>query len=126
MIRFLIDECLSPMLAETARAIGFDAMHIVWLGRASASDRDVARMALERDYIVVTNNARDFRRIYAGIDLHPGLLLILPTVPAPRQKQLFLEAIAFVEAQPDLINQVLSIDATGAITLEPWSAARRD
>ncbi len=38
-MKFLIDECLSPKLAELARRKGYgESAHIVWLGRAGAKD----------------------------------------------------------------------------------------
>ncbi|MEJ1161822.1 DUF5615 family PIN-like protein [Prosthecomicrobium sp. N25] len=124
MNRFLVDECLSPLLAETARARGYDSVHVVWLGRSAASDRDVMRIALERDYIVVTNNARDFLKIYRGLELHPGLLLVLPVVSGPKQNQLFVALLDFVEARAEIVNQVVSIDETGGISIQDWSRDR--
>ena len=122
MIRFLIDECLSPALAETARARGFEATHVVWLGRASTADRDLAALALERDYVIVTNNARDFLRLFRRIELHPGLIVILPELDAPRQRTFFTDVLDFVEAHPDIVNLVVTIDAERRISATPWSA----
>ena len=121
MNRFLIDECLSPILAEAARARGFDATHVVWLGRQSATDRTLAALALERDYVIVSNNARDFRKIYRRLEVHPGLLLILPDLRADMQRRYFLALLDFVEQQPDIVNQIVVIDAKGHIAIESWS-----
>lgn len=125
MIRFLVDECLSPSLAEAARARGYDATHVVWLGRGSADDREVTRIALERDYIVVTNNARDFRRIYGRLEVHPGLVLVLPDLPGAQQRRYFLAIVEFIDARPDVVNRIVSIDRAGVITIEDWSANDR-
>ncbi len=125
MMRFLIDECLSPQLAEAARARGFDATHVLWLGRASTADWTLAALAVERDYVIVTNNARDFRRIYRRIEMHPGLVVIIPELDGPRQGIYFLQILDFIGRQDDLINQLVEIDRDGHISIKPWSDAGR-
>lgn len=35
---------------------------------------------IEEDFTFVTNNARDFRKLYAKEDLHAGLVIIVPQV----------------------------------------------
>ncbi len=38
MMKFLIDECLSPDLAEVARGRGFvESSHVVWMGKAGST-----------------------------------------------------------------------------------------
>jgi predicted nuclease of predicted toxin-antitoxin system len=59
----LIDECLSPLLASVARARGLIAMHATWGNLANVEDWEIAAVAAERDYVVVTNNRRDFLRL---------------------------------------------------------------
>src|SRR5271165_2508209 len=54
-----IDECLSPDLVALALARGLCALHVVWLNRDGADDRDLAALGAERDYVFVTNNRRD-------------------------------------------------------------------
>ena len=65
----LIDECLTPDLAGVAKARGLVAMHVAWL---RAGDCEVAALAAERDYVVVTNDRRDFMRLYASLEVHNG------------------------------------------------------
>jgi len=55
-VRLLIDECLSPELARDAQAAGFEAYHLVHLGRAGWQDWNIAGFAVDQDMILVTNN----------------------------------------------------------------------
>ncbi|RDJ93962.1 hypothetical protein B4Q13_18255, partial [Lacticaseibacillus rhamnosus] len=61
----LVDECLSPKLASVAQARGLVAMHVAWLNLEGMNDWHVAALAAERNYVVVTNNRRDFGCLYA-------------------------------------------------------------
>ena len=76
--KFLIDECLSPVLAAYAREQGFIAEHVNDVKRkqrrARLSDRQIANYALARDLIVTTNNRMDFEDIYIAMPAHPGLI----------------------------------------------------
>ena len=42
-------------------------------------DPDVLERVAERNYTLVTNNAAECRRLYADLDLHAGLIIIVPT-----------------------------------------------
>ena len=50
---------------------------------------DVLRRVAEGDYTLVTNNAADLRRLYADLDLHAGLIIVVPNVTPGRQQALF-------------------------------------
>jgi predicted nuclease of predicted toxin-antitoxin system len=63
-VRFLIDECLSVDLLSVAGQAGHDAQHVAHIGRAGLKDWDVVRYAQDGDFVLVTNNASDFRRLY--------------------------------------------------------------
>ena len=119
-VRFLIDECLSPELAVTAKQHGYEGAHVRQLQLGSASDDALTRVALEREDIIVTNNARDFRRLYARLAAHPGLVIILPSLAIGLQITCFIDVIAFIEAQPSVIDQMVTVRRDGHITIEPW------
>ena len=82
----LLDECLSPSLGAVAQDRGVDAIHTSYLGMSRWADWSVARFAIEHDYIVATNNRADFLREYAKLDLHAGLVVIVPSARRERQK----------------------------------------
>jgi Domain of unknown function (DUF5615) len=65
-VRFLIDECLSIDLVTIAGGSGHEAQHVAHVGRADWKDWNVVRYARDGDFVLVTNNASDFRQLYAA------------------------------------------------------------
>ena len=117
---WLIDECLSPKLVDAAATRLQQAWHVNHRGLSGRLDPFIARWCVEHDFVLVTNNGRDFRSIYTGLELHPGLVVILPKVERPDQLKLFGAVLDRVEGEPDLINKLVEIDADGVITILDW------
>jgi predicted nuclease of predicted toxin-antitoxin system len=86
--KFLIDECLSVGLTATAKARGHQADHVAHLGKSGWQDWNLVAFALENDYIFVTNNRLDFLKHYAKVDVHSGLIIIIPNVKGQRAGRL--------------------------------------
>lgn len=122
-LRFLIDECLSPELAEVALNAGYEGAHVGHRGLLRTPDPQIARYCVHNDLIVVTNNARDFRAIYAALPLHPGLVVVLPAVRVAPQRRLFELVVKRLEREPDLVNKLLEIDLLGVITIVDFPGA---
>jgi len=59
---------------------------------------------------LVTNNAVDFRRLYAERELHPGLVILIPNVPIELQQQPFTAALMQIAEVGEPVNQVLGVD----------------
>jgi hypothetical protein len=72
--------------------------------------------------VIVTENARDFRRLVGNAELHPGLI-ILPAIDREGTWALLLAALAFIEDRGKpmdvMVNHVLEVDESGAMTLIP-------
>ncbi len=116
MIRFLIDECLSPTLAAEAHQRGFEAHHVNWLALGTKSDRALLPQIIGGDFTFVTNNARDFLTLYRTIDLHAGLLIILPSVGTAAQRRLFGAALdAIVAAGSDITGELVEVALDGTV-----------
>lgn len=111
--RFLIDENLSPLLVGPARARGFEAAHVNHLGLRTEADWDLLRVVAAQDWVLVTNNALEFRGRYREIELHPGVVFLLPAVRRNAQLRLFEVALEHVEDQPDLVNTALDVTLDG-------------
>jgi predicted nuclease of predicted toxin-antitoxin system len=122
-IRFLIDECLTSRLCRLAKQRGYAAEHVVLVNLGSTPDSVIAVKAVERGDIFVTNNARHYRRLYAKFTRHPGLVIIMPSVPLDSQMRLFARVVEFIEAQPTVVDQMVVVRRDGEITIEPWPRA---
>jgi len=124
-VRFFIDECISPALARALNSSGeHDAIHPRDRGRLRESDHAVFKFAIDEDRIIVTENADDFRKLAARVELHPGVV-ILPSVKRDDAERLLRRAIAHLiklnplRPQDALVNHVLIVSVTGAISIEP-------
>ncbi len=111
--RFLVDENLSPLLVGPARARGFEAMHVNHLGLRTEVDWDLLRVVAAQDWVLVTNNAIEFRGRYREIELHPGVVFLLPAARRDVQLRLFEAALEHVQDRPDLVNTALDITLDG-------------
>jgi predicted nuclease of predicted toxin-antitoxin system len=121
LIRFLVDECLSAELLGEAYARGFEAHHVNHLGLRTASDRALMPQIVGGDFTFVTNNRRDFLRLYRFVDVHAGLLIIIPSVDISRQIVLFNAALDAIEAAgDDLIGELVEVDAAGRVTISRY------
>jgi predicted nuclease of predicted toxin-antitoxin system len=110
--RFLIDENLSVKLPEVAHAKGFSATHVNHLGLGGAKDWDILKIVEKDEWVLVTNNAFEFRGRYNKIKNHPGVVFLVPSVTLTEQMDLFAGALDDVLADPDLINKALDVDFT--------------
>ena len=120
MLRFLIDECCTPLLARDGQARGYDATHVAHRGYAGLADRDLLPLAVTGDYVLVTNNRADFLRLYRAVDLHPGLIIILPSVSIAGQRTLFALALDAIEARGgDLVNTLVEAAVDGTVNFAP-------
>jgi predicted nuclease of predicted toxin-antitoxin system len=82
--KFLIDECLSPDLAASARERGFvESTHVTWLGKSEWKDWELKSFILEHDWTFVIRNSGDFRGSsdqpgssdqYSDVSIHAGLV----------------------------------------------------
>lgn len=112
-MRFLIDECLTVELAREAEKAGFEAHHVAHIGRARWKDWAIRDYAIKNDFVLVTNNAGDFRKLYAGKDLHPGLVILVRNVAQEKQVLFFRAALTRLTKLRDLINKLLQVDLVG-------------
>ena len=122
-MRLFLDECLSPRIAANLNAEGLHiAEHPRDFGILGAPDHLVLARCIERDLVLVTQNARDFRALVDTSDIHPGLI-ILPAVDLAGSEMLLRAAMDFLSGDPDpmdaMVNHVLEVSADGAMHLSP-------
>jgi predicted nuclease of predicted toxin-antitoxin system len=122
-LRFLVDECLTPALVGAAHAAGHEAHHVAHIGLASAKDWSVAGWAVRHDQIFVTNNATDFRVLYARLAVHPGLLIIVPSVDRETQVRLFGAVLAKLSEIGEPVSRIIEARLDGGdirLALYAW------
>lgn len=124
-MRFFIDECVSPSLSQYLNHGGLhDVIHPRDRGRLRDPDHVVFARAIEEDRIIVTENADDFRKLAARVDLHPGLIILPSVARAEAQRLMDLVIAHLTEAggerpQDLLVNSVLIITLKGDIRIDP-------
>jgi predicted nuclease of predicted toxin-antitoxin system len=105
-MRFLIDECLHESLVGLAHAAGFEATHVNHLGLSGRPDWVLADRIVKGEFTFVTNNRADFIQLFGEMDLHPGLIVLVPNVVPAMQRALFQAAIQYLAGR-DLVNSVI-------------------
>lgn len=107
--RFLVDENLSVLLPETAHSRGYEATHINHYGLRRSKDWDILKIVAEEDWILVTNNAFEFRGRYQRLEVHPGVVFLITTVPRLQQIELFSAALDVISQSSDMVNTALDV-----------------
>ena len=111
-MRFLIDECLHESLVGVAHAAGFEATHVNHLGLSGQPDWALAERISNDEFTFVTNNRVDFLQLFGKIELHPGLIVVVPNVAPILQRAMFEAAILNLGGR-DLVNAVLEVTLDG-------------
>ena len=79
-MRLLLDEHLSPAIADQLRARLHDVVTVVEAGLAGMTDERVLAWAVREQRAVVTNNIQDFRALHADSlrtsSPHYGIVLV--------------------------------------------------
>ena len=119
-MKFLIDECLHESLVRLAHVTGVgEPAHVNYLGLSGQPDWALAERSIKAEFTFVTNNRTDFVRLFGKMELHPGLVVLVPNVVPALQRALFQAAIQYLSGR-DLINRVIevSLDGTSVVCVE--------
>jgi predicted nuclease of predicted toxin-antitoxin system len=106
-VKFLIDECLHTSLVTLAKGDGHEATHVNFRGLKGAKDRFLMTLVRDEGFTFVTNNARDFRRLFGREAIHRGLIILIPNVPPDVQRVLFGAILDELSGDEGLTNQAL-------------------
>jgi hypothetical protein len=118
-MKLLIDECLSPELAQMARDRGHgESSHVVWIGRQGIKDWGLLQVVIDGDWTLVTRNSYDFRGPpaapgtggqYQRAELHAGLICLNGPdgMDLEMQRDLFAAVLDEIDIDGDLVNMVM-------------------
>ena len=110
--RFLIDECLHESLVGVAHAAGFEATHVNHLGLSGKPDWELAKRFVKDEFTFVTNNRVDFIQLFGKVELHAGVIIVVPNV-APALQRVLLEAAILYLSGREPVNAALEITMEG-------------
>jgi predicted nuclease of predicted toxin-antitoxin system len=111
-MRFLIDECLHESLVGVAHGAGFEAIHVNHLGLSGKPDWELIERISADEFTFVTNNRLDFIQLFGKMELHAGLIVLVPNVAPALQRALFEAAIQYL-AGKDMVNSVVEVSVKG-------------
>jgi predicted nuclease of predicted toxin-antitoxin system len=127
-VRLWVDECLSPSLVGVAQQ-RYEATCNAHRGLLGAKDPALYEIVSKQDWVLVTNNERDFRVLTERGGLHCGLI-VLPQRDHAEQPSILEAVLDYIDlhaAEADLsaaawmTNRVVEYhDEDDSVTAEEW------
>ena len=124
IVRLLVDEDLSPRVAQRLREEdGIDAVHVRDRGLLGALDHQVLDLAFAEDRILATSNVGDFKRLASSRELHCGIVFLVEgDLLRDEQLDVLRRAIRLIElefeAGREMFNRALRISIDTGATFE--------
>jgi predicted nuclease of predicted toxin-antitoxin system len=124
-VRLWFDEDLSPTLVRVAHELGFEGTCNRDRGVLGISDATLRKLVQREGFVLVTDNASDFRPMYVRDDVHPGLIVVPAGHGRARQQTLTRDVITWVanaalqsdqDAADYMLNRLVEIDQHGSVT----------
>jgi len=72
-----------------AHGAGFDATHVNHIGLSGQTDWALAKRIAKDQFTFVTNDRADFIQLFGKMDLHAGLIVLVPNVAPAMQRAPF-------------------------------------
>ena len=118
-VRFLLDECISHTYVKRLADRGYpDTIHPIHVGMRRARDDQIVARALMDDRIIISANARDYRKLFATAAIHPGAILVEGTDLETTWKQIVL-GLSFIELRTApidwMVNRVVEVSASEGV-----------
>jgi predicted nuclease of predicted toxin-antitoxin system len=97
-VKLWADACVTPTLEGVAHARGYEGTSNRQRGLLTALDPQLYPTVVAEDWVFITNNEIDFRKLAETEGLHPGLI-ILPQGRADQQRAWLNAVIDFMPAE---------------------------
>jgi predicted nuclease of predicted toxin-antitoxin system len=126
-VKLWFDEDLSPTLVKTANERGLAATCNRDRGVLGHKDRQLRQLVQGEGYVLVTDNASDFRPMYGRDEIHPGLIVMPGGDGRARQQELLCAVIKWIVSAATnagqtpadfMVNTLVEIDSTGRSTAQ--------
>ena len=116
-MRFLIDNALSPLLAERLRTLDHDAVHVRELGMAASPDSDIFELAKNEQRIIVSADT-DFAEILSKqSESFPSLILFRRPHNRRPEEQVELLELNLAQVQEELGRGCVVVIKEGKIRI---------
>jgi predicted nuclease of predicted toxin-antitoxin system len=124
-VRLWFDEDLSPTLVQVAHELGFEGTCNRDRDVLGVSDAALRQLVQREGFVLVTDNASDFRPMYQREDVHPGLIVVPAGYGRATQRILTRDVISWIsgvalesgQAAADyMLNRLVEIDQDGSVT----------
>lgn len=125
-MRLWFDEDLSPTLVQVAYEHGFETTCNRDRGVLGIKDAELRRIVQREEFVLVTDNASDFRPMYARDDVHPGMIVMPASHGRKQQRETTHQVIDWIVTTASgagetpgkfMINRLVEIDRDGRIAV---------
>lgn len=99
-------------LLTKEQLIYLQLFHVNYLGLSGQPDWELAECITEDEFTFITNNRVDFIRLFGNMELHAGLIVIVPNVVPTLRRALSEAAIQYLAGR-ELINSVMEVILEG-------------
>ncbi len=104
-MKLWFDEDLSPTLVQVAHERGLEATCNRDRGVLGITDPQLLDLVGRDDFVLVTDNGSDFRRLFARERIHPGLIVMPGSSGRARQQELVRGIIAWIDRAAVIAGQ---------------------
>jgi len=124
-VKFLVDNALSPLVAEGLRAAGHDAVHVLDHGLQAAADELILEQAVAESRIIVSADTDFGAALALRQNTAPSVILLRRRFPRRAVEQVALILDCLSRAEEDLLRGAIVIVEGGRMRVRQLPIAPR-